>query len=165
MHCTSGRTYDKNNALCFFSVSRLFISCSTGSERDFWTCLSVRRVSGAPSQHRGLWLQNGLGAGVAVRLHRVLRAVPEGDSVVWAPSSSQVAVQTHAPPLPLQLGLDLQDSHHRFITVIFKLLKTVSSVCLCSQWIFFSLLRGRRGILCCNWLAALWLIGSSPFLC
>lgn len=44
---TNVRMYDRYDALCFFSVSRLFISCSTGSDRDFWTRLSVRRVSGA----------------------------------------------------------------------------------------------------------------------
>lgn len=53
------------------------------------------------SQHCGLRLQDGLGSGVAVTLHHVLRTVPEGKGAVDVVISAQAAVQAHAPPFSL----------------------------------------------------------------
>lgn len=61
------------------------------------------------SQDRGLRLQDGLGAGVAVRMHSVFWSVSGGNSVVAATLPLQVAVETHTLPLPPQLSLHLQD--------------------------------------------------------
>jgi len=70
--------------------------------------LFSRDPSGS-SQHRGLRLQDGLGSGVAVKLHRVLGAVPGGEGAVEEVFSPQTAVQTHTSPLSLQLALNLQE--------------------------------------------------------
>lgn len=96
------------------SALRRFHSCGTsrlvtmsfwenhstlGQLRDCNLCL----FRGCPwcSQDCGLWLQDGLGSGVAVKLHHVLWTVPGGEGAVEAVISTQTAVQTHAPPLSL----------------------------------------------------------------
>lgn len=80
------------------------------------TQVNLKRFSDGPprpSQHRGLRLHDGLGPGAAVRLHHVLRPVPGGEGAAEVAISVEAAVQTHAPPLSLQLALDLQ-SQQRF---------------------------------------------------
>lgn len=89
--------------------------------------VALREAPGWDSQNRGLGLQDGLGSGAALELHGLLRPVPGGEVVVEVWSSAQVAVQTHAAPLPLQLPLNLSETRFK----LQQLLKIISEMLLC----------------------------------
>lgn len=59
------------------------------------------------SHHSGLCLQEGLSPRVAAELNHVLHAVAGDGGAVLAVVLANVALEAHAPPLPLQLALDL----------------------------------------------------------
>lgn len=51
-----------------------------------------------------------------MKLRHVLRPVPGGKGAVVVAISAQAAVQTHTPPLPLQLALNLQNYINKYTT-------------------------------------------------
>ena len=105
--------------MCYFVLKSPVTLFDPGPPAD---CLiDSFKGSVGSSQHRGLRLQDGLRSRVAVKLHHVLRPVPGGEGAVVVAVSAQAAVQTHTPPLPLQLALNLQHDINRYIRQEVKL--------------------------------------------